>query len=108
MHPSSRQVAQWGCRAVTYLAHNNAVNKAKLGTAGACEEIAGALIAHLGNSDVAEQGCLAIQELATSNNDNKARLRQSGAESGVALVLARSDMVESVKREARRALQTLN
>jgi len=108
LHPSNRLVAQWGCRAVTYLAHNNTVNKAKLGTAGACDEVSGALIAHLGSSDVAEQGCLAIQELATSNADNKTRLRAAGAESGVALVLARSDMGEAVKREARRALQTLN
>lgn len=108
LHSSSRLIAQWGCRAVVYLAHSNSVNKGKLGTAGACEEITSSLQSNLSCPEVAEQGCLAIQELAEGNMDNKMRLRTAGAEAAVALVLARADMGERVKKEARNALVKLS
>jgi hypothetical protein len=76
-------VAEHACAAISNLGWEDA-NRVKLGAAGACEAVTGAIQAWgKTNQKVAENACGAIAILALKDVKNKTKLLQAGARAAV-------------------------
>ncbi|CAM9915092.1 unnamed protein product [Ectocarpus sp. 13 AM-2016] len=67
-----------GCGAVGNLANSNAQNCTRLGEAGGCLLVAGAMNAFPSDRNLQHVGCAAVANLAINNDPNASRLVKAG------------------------------
>ena len=72
IHDTIGIVLECGCKAIRNLSHNT-VGREKLGSVGACEAVASALIHFSDNFNVIEWACRAIYNLCFTSNANRER-----------------------------------